>query len=1145
MPAALSYGGGYGIDGANTSGYVAEPVDTATGAYSTTETDATLASAGQQFTLARSYTSNDPYSGPLGLGWTDSLNAFATLNADGSVSVTGGTGQVTAYTPNGDGTYTPALGVHSKLIDQPGGGWRLTRTDQEQLTFDSAGHLITWVDRNGVGLTLSYNVAGELASVTDYAGHIATFAYTGAGLLAKVSFPPNRAVTYTYTASNQLSSVTDSAGGVTSYTYDSAGYLATITDADGHVAVDNVYDDSSGRVTSQTNARGSTTSFSWDPNSQICTYVTGNGGQRQDVYSGNVLTERIDALGDVTAYAYDANGDKTAITDPDGNTTLMSYDAIGNMTTRTAPAPVSATETWTYDGMNDVTTHTDPDGNVTSYSYDSRGNLTQTSLPDGSTISATFSLTTGEVTSDTDPRGKTTTYVYDGSGQLTSSTDPAGNATTYGYDSAGRPTTRTDPSGKTTTTAYDALDRVTSVTDPAGHSTTYTYDAYGNKTAVSDGKGNKTRYTYDADNELTKVTAADGSVTTYTYDADGNKTSVTNGDGNTTTYGYDAADRLKTSTNPLGNVTSYGYDAAGNRTTMKDAVGASTTYSYDVADRLVKVSYSDSTPSVTYTYDAAGNRTKMADGAGTTTYAYGVRNELKSVHSPEGNFGYVYDADGNVTGRTTPDGVTATTTYTSTGLASTLAVDGGTTSYSYDVDSRLTSAALPNGVAETRTYDSASRLTSVSDQIGSTGISSYGYSYDAADNPTVVTVNGQADSYTYDARNQLTSVSYGPSGSSGSIAWTYDAVGNRLTQARTTPATTSTTYAYNTADQMTSSTTSSASTNRTYDADGRLTTAGTSSYTYNAANEMVSATVAGSTYTYTYTGDGLRATSAVGGVTTTYAYDINYSIPQLSFQSNTSASFRYTWTSGLLHSVRTGGHDYYIGHDALGSVVDVTDGVGTVDTTTTYEPYGAIHSTTTTVGAPTIPLGWEAENQDATGLLQLQARYLDASTGSFTEADSVLAAAVLPAVSSYLYANNQPTVLIDPTGRSWIDALGGGVSGAASWVGDSVGKYAHKGLGALGGAVASGVQLGVDGANTWETCSGNWSSVACGQAIQKTGVDAAETLVGLVCPASLVLVVACNAAVAAGGQWALDHWGIKTPGTEGDTRSGGGGGCGW
>src|SRR5262249_18488863 len=148
------------------------------------------------------------------------------------------------------------------------------------------------------------------------------------------------------------------------------------------------------------------------------------------------------------------------------------------------------------------------------------------------------------------------------------------------------------------------------------------------------------------------------------------------------------------------------------------------------------------------------------------------------------NLSYGYDADGDLTSRATPDGATATYHYNADHQPDSLTIDNATINYNYDADSRLTTSDLPNGVTETRAYDPASRLTSIKDTASGTTISNYAYSYDAADNPTTITVNGEADTYTYNVRNQLTGVCYATSCTDGSITWTYDADGDRLTESR-------------------------------------------------------------------------------------------------------------------------------------------------------------------------------------------------------------------------------------------------------------------------------------------------------------------------------------------------------------------------
>ena len=1131
VPAADTYGAGSSDDSVNPSGYQAEPVNTATGAYNTTQTDATLVGLGVRFGFTRSYTSSNAYSGPLGTGWTDSMNVFLTSQGDGSVVLSSEDGQQTTFTPEGNGSYTAAPGTRSVLSSQTGGGWLLVRQDQTHLVFNASGKLTSETDRNGVGLTLAYNGSGQLASVTDYAARVVSFSYNSAGLLTSMSFPPGRTVSYGYNAQNELTSVTDAGGGVTQYGYSPQGLLATITNQDGHQIVSNTYD-SSARVIKQVNALGAGATFSYQTGST--TYTDPDGNAWQDIYNGNLLIERVDPTGRITKYTYDSNLDRTAVIDPNGQQTTMTYDSAGNMTSRTSP--LGETATWSYDSLNDVTSTTDADENTTTYAYDAKGNLLSTTYADGAIVSETHDPTTGAMTSFTDELGNTTDYGYDAQGDLASVASPLGEKTTYSYDGAGRLVAMVSPRGNvqsanpasyTTSYSYDPDDRLVSVTDPTGDVSSTTYDAAGNRTSLTDGNGNKTSWGYDAANELTSVTDATGAVTRYAYDANGNRISLTTPLGHQTTYSYDADGRLVSVTNPLGNSTSYTYDADGERTSVTDATGAVTTYAYNADREIAGISYSDGTHAVGYSYDANGNRTQMTDATGTTTYGFDARNRLSSLTDPQGTFSYTYDKDGHVTDRTYPDTTSVSYTYDGDGRLQSVTADGQATSYGYDPDSDLLSTTLPNGYKETASYDAAGRMTAIADANNSGTLSSFAYTYDAAGNPTKVVTAATSITYGYDKDERLVSACYGTSCAGGSIAYTYDADGERTKLVQNSA---STTYSYDHADEL-SSTSGASSTTYTYDGDGRRTGAGQTTYSYNAANELTSLKSPSATTAYTYDGDGNRGSSTSGGVTTTFVYDTNAPVPALVLELNGSGTVRrYVWGNGLV-SINSGSSDYYAAHDSQGSVVALTSSTGATEATYSYDPFGDVLAANTASGAPSMPLRYEAQYLDPSGLYHLGARQLDPSIGAFTTADPLAPNPTGPATSPYLYANDQPTVLQDPTGEFSFTAAWSAVESVGEDTYTSAVSLGDETVKSVAGDVVAGVSLGADLGNTLATCAGNWSAVACGQSIQETGVHTSEFLVGTVCGALTGGwgEVACNAAAAAGGQYLLDRYGIKTP----------------
>jgi RHS repeat-associated protein len=1083
VPPSSTFGYGSSADGTNPSGYAAEPVDTATGAYNASEVDAAMPGLGVAFDFARSYTSSNPYSGPLGPGWTDSLNVFLTAEAGGEIVLSSENGQRMSFRPIGGGAYEGGPGTRSRLEAAEGGGWLLVRQNQERLRFDAAGRLTSEVDRNGDGLTLSYDGAGRLASVSDYAGREVRFAYNTSGLLESMSLPLGRTVTYGYDSQGQLTSVTDAAGGVTRYGYDGEGLLATVTDQDGKQVVENTYD-SSGRVVRQVNALGGIGKFSYQPGST--TYTDPDGGEWTDAYAGNVLISRTDPDGDRTTYGYDSSLDQTAVTDPEGDTTTMSYDGRGNMLTRTLP--LGNTQVWTYDSLNDPTTYVDAEGHETTYAYDGKGNLLEVEYPDQTTASETHEPSDGAVTSSTDAAGDTTHYSYDAAGDLTAAISPLGEKTTYSYDGAGRRMTMVSPRGNaaganpseyTTTFGYDADDRLTRVTDPEGHLTEIGYDAVGNRTSLTDPDHDTTSWEYDAENELTAVTDAAGDTTHYSYDPAGNRESSTTPMGHRTTYGYDAAGRLTSVTDPLGHETTYGYDADGRRDLLTDAVGAGTTYTYDADGELTGRSYSDATPAVTFSYDAAGDRTGMSDGTGTTTFGYDSLDRLTSVEGPAGHFTYGYDEDGDVDSRGYPDGTTVSESYDADRRLASITADGEKTTYGYDPDSDLTTVGLPaaNGYEETATYDRAGQLASIADEKGASTLSSFAYTYDAAGNPTEVATADGPIAYGYDEDGRLKSACYGASCAEGQLSYVYDADGER---SELTDSAGTTKYGYDEADELKETEGPGGTTSYGYDADGRRTSAGSITYAWDATDLLTRLTTPSSTTTYAYDGDGVRFSEAAAGHITDFAYDLDNPLPLLAEERGEGGtSRRYVWGDDQLLSMRTGGSDYYVAHDSQGSVVGLTSAAGATESTSIYDAFGNARASHIAAGAPEIPLRFDGQRLDPTGLYHLAARQMDPATGAFISRDPLAPSPFQPAISPYVYANDRPTVLADPTGESssggggidcggvYADACGEirlyqtGYRGVAQTAGDPVDEAVGIGYAGPGSDEISGVSAGI------------------------------------------------------------------------------------
>lgn len=1017
----------------NPTGCLSDPVNTLTGAYMNSVVDASLPGIDVPFRFARSYTSADTSSGELGVGWTDSYASSLAVQANGDVVLRAADGQQVRYTLQPDGSFVGApgaLATLTKLSDH----YELLRRDQQVDRYALQGRLLSERGRNGQGVTLAYDPNGLLQTVTDSAQRVISFTHTG-GLLTKLSLPDGRSVSYGYT-SGQLTSVTDLRGGITRYGYDGSGRLNAITDQDNHPIAQITYG-ADGRVTQELDGLSNPTTFAWDAATQTATVTDARQNAWKDVYSNNVLVQRIDPLGNTTRYGYDSVLNLTSITDARGNTTKMSYDGRGNLLSSTAPAPLSYNQSFLYDAQNNLKQITDGRNNTTSFDYDAAGNLITKTQP-GSIITqyGRDPAGTGLLTSITDPRLKTTRFGYDSAGNLTSITTPLGNKTTLGYDGAGRLTSLVEPRGNvsganpanfTWKYGYDNSDDLTSQTDPLGNLTQIAYDPAGNLSSRTEANTHKTSYDYDANNRLITVTASDGaSKTRYGFDEVGNLKTRTDANNHMTSYGYDAANRLTSVLTPRNEQWTYGYNANGDVTSLVDANGnasatagdGTTTFGYDVLDRLTSIGYSDSTPTVGLGYDANGNRTSMSDGAGSENSTYDPLNRLTQVSRGTDSFGYQYDPAGNMLKRTYPDASFADYTYDDDSRLASVTSGGLTTGYSYDEASNLTKTTLPsgNGYLESRTYDRAGRLTAVQNTKGTSTLSSFTYTLDAVGDPTTITGSAGTTTYGYDNRDRLTSVCFKskcPSPNDPFIRWTYDPVGNRLSEAR--PGNT-TNYSYNADDELTAAGTTSYG----YDANGNETSAGSRSFTYDLANRLASTVNAGTTTTYGYDGDGKRLKMVSGATTTNYLWDINQDPPQLALERDGTGALlrRYLYGAARI-SMTSGGSPFYYHYDGLGSVANLTSATGVTQWTYTYEPFGTTR--TQTQGAGTTPpanlMRFTGELIDTdTGLYHLRARQYDPGTGRFLSTDPAMAMTLDPSVGAYVYVQNVPTMLVDPTG---------------------------------------------------------------------------------------------------------------------------------
>jgi RHS repeat-associated protein len=441
-----------------------------------------------------------------------------------------GAGRVLATTsPLGQTTRTAynALNQVTTITDPLGG--------ETSFTYDGNGNLLTLTDARGKTTTWTYDDMDRVATRTDPLTRQESFTYDLDGLLTSstdrkaqvttvthdalhrrtfIGFdttgaPPSYAstITTTYDAGDRATEIVDSGAGTITrsydlsdrltqeetpegtidYTYDAAGRRTTMT-VDGQTAVEYDYD-TANRLTGVTQGTAAVT-LAYDSANRRTSLTLPNGVMMEYGYDNasqlTGLTYKLSGtpFGDL-GYAYDANGQRTAVTG--------SYARSG------LPAALTSA---TYDDANQIATF-----GGTTFSYDDNGNLTS----DGSksyTWNARNVLTGisggASASFDYDAVGRrraktissaTTQFLYDGLNpvqELTSGTPSANLLTGLGID--------------------EFFTRVDSTT--TGH---YLTDALGSSVALADGSGAvQTEYTYEPFGGLSTSGASSGNTFAFT-----------------------------------------------------------------------------------------------------------------------------------------------------------------------------------------------------------------------------------------------------------------------------------------------------------------------------------------------------------------------------------------------------------------------------------------------------------------------------------------------------------------------------------------------------------------------------------------------------------------------------------------------------
>jgi RHS repeat-associated protein len=563
-----------------------------------------------------------------------------------------------------------------------------------------------------------------------------------------------------------------------------------------------------------------------------------------------------------------------------------------------------------------------------------------------------------------------------------------------------------------------------------------------------------TTYSYDVMNNLTAVSQAAGLV-------NGQQVS-----GQPRSFAFDSLGRPLTATTPeSGTVTTY-YTTSGGATCagdtslpcrIQDARGVIKTFSYDAINRPIGVTYSDGTPPVTYQYDTGGaaafaldRLTKVTEGPASPTPVNShtltydnlgrVLTDSQSIDQRTYLIRYAYNLASQITSSTYPSGRVVLQNYDAIGRVCAVGASGSTcttgtrylSSPTYNAAGEALALSLGNGVQGTFTYNDHLQLASLRYAKGSTDILNLGYDYTTG----VPGNNGQiqkvhyytspgaedltkSENFTYDNLGRLSAAQTGvvnstPGAKTWSLTWSYDRLGNRLSQSMVggdpnlplggsnllmDPASNRIVgYCYDQAGNL---------------LDDTSCPGGNHKYAYDAANRLTKINTTAAVYSYF---GPQRIKKVVGSTTTRYIYSRGKPIAEYVGATNPALSAEYIYAGSKLLVTIAGSTTTYHHPDHLSNRAE-SNSSGTRTRTFGHAPFGETWYETGTSDK------WKFtsyENDSATGetgLNYAQFRHHAPTQGRFMSVDPVSGSLGSPqSLNRYSYTMNDPVNLVDPMG---------------------------------------------------------------------------------------------------------------------------------
>lgn len=784
------------------------------GEFNLTITDLEIPGRGMPYQFTRSYKNQISYDGPLGSNWefNDNMRLVQELVLDvptGNIFVLSGFARKDLYLEEPGGNFTSPDGFFTRLRDNGDGTLTLRdRGGMKYTFFDFAGGVRDGAikskqDRNGNTIRYLYDLAGRLEEVRDTLDRPILYGYDGNGRITSLTDFAGRQVKFGYDSNGDLVSVTSpvvtgTPNGnnypnekTTSYAY-STGFgepalnhnLLTITrpnevalEPDGPPMLVNVYGTNIGDP--ETFDRVAQQDFGGLNEASANRSIPPAGGRftffyaeldpcanPSDVTVPCTQTTVVDSNGNVAEYRHNVKGNRVRYEEFTGR-----VDPLNPVLPPTGPLrssdPASFVTTYAYDLDSDLLQVVYPEGNTVAYTYDASNpdRFQQANLLE---VQGVADGTRGGDVDDPVPDPIITTYAYEPIyNQVRAVCESRGNDPNF--------VPPVDPGSTgcaryTTTGLFDyqegnnsaALAAELGVTEPEVNSLLSTAGvSLGLGDLNADGLTDQTAGNVVRAEQPTvhlvagsQQAAIEGDTTQeiigdYTYNKFGQLTKMVDPEGNVDEYLYYAendpdGDGLNINPNPALNSTDFGY----LKQTIRD----------DAAHPRRRETAALTQISHQYFYDRVGNETGFLDGRGVrTSYIVNQLNqvvrEIRAADvslSPEPGLSafsyfadYFYDANENLVRSDVQnkDGNTDANAFL-------------TTTYAYDI--------LDDSIERTEEVSPTQTLT-------------YGYRYDANQNPTkTIEPAGNFHTTVYDERDLVFTETIGANAPALSATYTYN-----------------------------------------------------------------------------------------------------------------------------------------------------------------------------------------------------------------------------------------------------------------------------------------------------------------------------------------------------------------------------------